>query len=301
MKMRSFIAFLIVCSVSCKPIYVFTSFREPANEGLRLLYSKDGLHWKGGNRIFLKPAVGEQQVMRDPSIVQGPDGVFHLVWTSSWRGDNGFGYATSKDLVHWSEQSFIPVMKQEPTVVNVWAPELFYDAPSDSFAIVWASCIPGKFARGIEADSNNHRLYWTTTRNFKEFAPTRIFFDPGYSVIDGTLTRNKEGKYVLVYKDNTRPERLLKTAFSDVLAGPYEPVEQPFSDHFTEGPTILSLKNEWLVYYDAYQKKIYEAASTIDFRNFTNATERIKLPEGHKHGTIFKASGKLAKNIIEDN
>ncbi len=90
---------------SCsKQAYLFTSFHEPANEGLRLLYSDDAYHWKDFNKVFLKPTIGTQKVMRDPSIVQGPDGVFHLVWTCSWKGDRGFGYASSKDLMNWSEK-----------------------------------------------------------------------------------------------------------------------------------------------------------------------------------------------------
>jgi beta-xylosidase len=79
------------------------------------------------NKVLLAPKVGKQKVMRDPSIAQGPDGTFHLVWTSSWKGDLGFGYASSKDLIHWSEQQFIPVMANEPSTVNVWAPEIMYD------------------------------------------------------------------------------------------------------------------------------------------------------------------------------
>lgn len=81
-----------------KDIYVSTSFHEPANEGLRFIYSYDGLRWDTIQGTFLRPAVGEQKVMRDPSIVKGPDGTFHLVWTSSWKGDKGFGYASSKIL-----------------------------------------------------------------------------------------------------------------------------------------------------------------------------------------------------------
>ena len=89
---RTFSIIILISAVliiSCnRKAYLFTSFREPAAEGLRLLYSYDGLKWKDYNHIFLKPEVGNQKVMRDPSMVQSPDGVFHLVWTSSWRGDN---------------------------------------------------------------------------------------------------------------------------------------------------------------------------------------------------------------------
>ena len=127
--------------------------------------------------------------MRDPSIVATPNGVFHLVWTTSWRGDLGFGYAHSTDLVNWSEEKFIPVMKHDTTTVNVWAPELFYDDCNNELMIVWASCIPGKFERGIEDENNNHRLYYTKTKDFTTFTPTKLLFDPGFSVIDAVITK----------------------------------------------------------------------------------------------------------------
>src|SRR5690606_24941028 len=94
-----------------KEAYIFTSFREPATDGLFLAYSEDGYHWSDLGGPFLKPEVGEGKLMRDPSMVKGPDGTFHLVWTTAWRGDRGFGYASSKDLLHWSEQKFIPAME----------------------------------------------------------------------------------------------------------------------------------------------------------------------------------------------
>lgn len=164
------ISFLSTLLAGCTSnIYLFTSFHEPADAGLRMLYIKDGYHWKDFDTIFLKPSVGNQHVMRDPSIAQSPDGTFHLVWTSSWRGDKGFGYASSKDLIHWTDQKLIPVMQNEPTTVNVWAPELLFDQQQNQFAIIWASCIPGRFERGIEEDSNNHRMYVVTTKDFMTF------------------------------------------------------------------------------------------------------------------------------------
>ncbi|MDE8698430.1 hypothetical protein PZH42_31545, partial [Bacteroides cellulosilyticus] len=42
-------------------------------------------------------------------------------WTSSWT-DRIIGYASSRDLIHWSEQRAIPVMMHEPTAHNCWAP-----------------------------------------------------------------------------------------------------------------------------------------------------------------------------------
>ena len=183
-------------TIQAKDIYVSTSFHEPATEGLRFIYSYDGIKWDSIQGVFLQPKVGVQKVMRDPSIVKGPDGTFHLVWTSSWRGDRGFGYASSKDLIHWTEQRFIEVMKDTSTV-NVWAPELFYDDVKKQFMIIWASCIPGKFPDYQEDHKNNHRLYYTTTKDFKKFSETKLFYDPDFSDIDATLV--KRGKNDSIY------------------------------------------------------------------------------------------------------
>lgn len=284
---------------SCsRNVYLFSSFHEPADKGLRMLYSKDGYQWKDLDTVLLKPAIGQQKVMRDPSIAQGPDGTFHLVWTSSWRGDKGFGYASSKDLIHWSEQQFIPVMQHEPATVNVWAPELFYDDGGKQFIIIWASAIPGRFERGIEEDSNNHRMYVTTTSDFKTFTPAKLFLDPGFSVIDAVIVKRNTKDYVLVLKDNTRPERDIKVAFADNPLGPYKNVSKAFTDNFTEGPSVVKVKDDWLIYYDSYRKKIYEASSTRDFVSFSNITNKVKLPEGHKHGTILKVKKSILKKLL---
>ncbi|HEV8282931.1 MAG TPA: glycoside hydrolase family 43 protein [Chitinophagaceae bacterium] len=290
---------LLTCSCTLsKPVYLFTSFHEPATEGLRMLYSYDGYSWKDLDTVLLKPEVGNQKVMRDPSIVQGPDGTFHLVWTSSWRGDKGFGYASSKDLIHWGKEKFIPVMEHESSTVNVWAPELFYDEEGKEFVIVWASCIPGRFERGMEEDSNNHRLYFTTTKNFETFSETRLFLDPGFSVIDAVIVKRSVKDYVLVLKDNTRSERDIKVAFAKNPLGPYSNISKPFTDNFTEGPTVVKIKDDWLIYYDSYKKKIYEASSTKDFITFENITSKITIPERHKHGTIVVVRKKILKKLI---
>jgi GH43 family beta-xylosidase len=291
---------LLLSLGSChRSAYLFTSFREPAHEGLRMLYSRDAMHWKRIDTILLKPAIGLQRVMRDPSMVQGPDGVFHLVWTTSWRGDKGFGYASSRDLIHWSEQRMIPVMQHEPTTVNVWAPEIHYDQDSARFVIIWASCIPGRFERGIEDDSNNHRMYVTTTKDFNTFTPTKLFLDPGFSVIDAVIVKRDAQDYRLVLKDNTRPERNLRVAEGDAFLGPWKSVSKPFTGKFTEGPTVVQRKGWWYIYFDAYQDKRYDVIRTKDFVTFEDVTSRTSIPEGHKHGTILKVDRRVLKQLLK--
>jgi hypothetical protein len=282
-------------------VYLFTSFRGNGEDGLRFLHSTDGYHWQNVAGTFLKPAVGPSKLMRDPSLLRGPDGTFHLVWTTGWQHDQGFGYAHSKDLVNWSEQRFVPVMEHEPTTVNVWAPELFYDAPNQRFIICWASTIPGRFPDHLEPRDNNQRMYYTTTRDFQEFAPAQLFFDPGFSVIDCVIVKRADRDYVLVLKENTRPQRSLRVAFGETPLGPWRDVSPTFTKNFTEGPSVLKLENDWIIYYDAYRDAHYGAATTSDFKQFADVTKEVTFPEGHKHGTVIKVNKTVLNELLGAN
>lgn len=290
---------LLISLLACeqKKMYLFSTFREPATEGLYLAFSLDGYHWDDLGGPFLKPEVGNQKVMRDPSVAQGPDGTFHLVWTSSWKGDLGYGYASTKDFIHWSKERFIPVMAYDTSTVNVWAPELFYDDENKDFIIVWASTIPFKFEKGQEEERNNHRLYYTTTRDFMTFSETRLFFDPGFSVIDAVIVKRGKKDYILVFKDNTRPFRNIKVAFGESPIGPWTNISEPFTAFKTEGPTVTRVGKDYLIYYDSYGNAKYGAAKTSDFIKFEDVSTLISLPKGHKHGTVFIVDNKIVKAL----
>lgn len=193
-------------------------------DGLHLAYSQDGFEWKALNndQSFLKPMVGEQQLMRDPCIARGPDGVFHMVWTTSWEGAS-IGYASSADLVNWSEQKELSPMAHEPTTRNCWAPELTYNPAHGHFMIYWSSTIPGRYP---ETDSSNihgrnHRFYYTLTKDFVTFSPTQLLYDLGFNSIDASIYPDGK-RWVVFFKDETRhPEvqKNLKLAFSKALTG----------------------------------------------------------------------------------
>src|SRR5690606_8794609 len=122
------------------------------------------------------------KLMRDPCIIRGGDGLFHMVWTVSWN-DKGIGYANSKDLINWSEQQFLPVMQHEKLTRNTWAPEITYDPKSKIYMIYWASTIPGKFLETASKKESgyNHRMYYVTTKDFKKFSDTKLLYDPGFN------------------------------------------------------------------------------------------------------------------------
>lgn len=278
-------------------VFLFTSFHDSDQKYLRFLYSFDGYNWTNVLGTFLEAHVGKSKQFRDPSLLRGPDGVFHLLWTAGWRSDQGFGYASSKDLIHWSDQKFVPVMTNEPTTVNVWAPELFYDTPRKRFIITWASTIPGRFPDKLERHDNNHRLYYTTTRDFTNFAPEKLFFDPGFSVIDPFILKD-DNRYALLCKDNSRPNLNLRVAFGKSPLGPWKNVSPPFTEKFTEGPCALKIGADWLIYFDAYREHIYGAVKTRDFKTFENITDEVSFPPGQKHGTAIRVRREILNGLL---
>ena len=247
------------------PHYLYSYFTGNGEDGLHLAHSRDGLEWTAlnGGRSLLAPLVGESKLMRDPSILRGPDGTFHMVWTAGWT-ERGIGYAHSRDLVTWSEQRYLPVMAHEPAARNTWAPELFYDEATSRFLIVWATTIPGRFPATDGQDARagnpgyNHRLYYVATRDFQAFTPAALFYERGFNVIDGALFRDR-ARYVLVLKDETNlpfpPQKNLRLAFADRAEGPYsEPTPPITGAYWAEGPTPLLLGGRWHVPLDRFSR-----------------------------------------------
>jgi beta-xylosidase len=292
------------------PVYLFSSFRGNGEDGLHLAYSRDGLKWTALNNdtSFLKPQA-RGKLMRDPCICQGPDGTFHMVWTTGWW-DKGIGIAHSKDLITWSDQVALPVMGHEPNAVNCWAPEIFYDADSSQYIIFWATTIPGRFRETEPTDGGdknpkgvplNHRIYCVTTKDFATYAPTHLFYDGGFNAIDATIVRDGS-KYVMFVKDETRspqPKKNIRIATADKAAGPYSPASPPFTTDWVEGPTAIKIGDTWFVYFDAYTRHRYEGVKSKDLHTWENITDSLSFPPGTKHGTVFQVSEDVLDGLLK--
>ena len=276
-------------------VFLFSYFKNNGEDGLHLAYSYDGLKWEALNddKSFLTPELSKDKLMRDPCIIKGPDGKFHMVWTVSWE-EKGIGYANSSDLINWSEQQFIPVMQHEESTKNSWAPELFYDEVKEQYLIFWASTVSDKFLETANQaeDSWNHRIYYTTTKDFEEFAETEIFVEPGFNVIDATIARN-ESQYFMIIKDETLLPEAQKTLHVLESDNPYNwnvSISEAISNHWVEGPTITKIGNEWIVYFDQYRAHKFGAVKSKDLKTWDNITDQIEFPDGIRHGTVFKVS-----------
>lgn len=295
----SVVCFLLLSSLAwaqkTAPIYLFSYFKDNGQDGLHLAYSNDGYHYQPlkGDSSFLKPTAGKDKLMRDPCVIRGADGQFHMVWTVSWN-EKSIGYASSKDLIHWTEQQTVPVMEHEPEARNCWAPELIYDDRTKEYMIYWATTIKGKFPETQDNAENayNHRMYYVTTKDFKTYTPAKLLYEPGFNVIDATIQQDKQ-QYVMFLKDETRtpPQKNLRVAFSKSLTGPYTKAGPPITgNYWAEGPTVAKVNGQWLVYFDKYREHAYGAVASTDLKTWTDASDKVSFPKGARHGTVLTIS-----------
>ncbi len=289
-------------------VYLYAYFKNNGEDGLHMAFSKDGLHYTALNndRSYLKPTVAKDQLMRDPCIIRGADNLFHMVWTVSWN-DKGIGYANSKDLVHWSEQIYLPVMetKEKDSVMNTWAPEITYDPYAKTYMLYWSSTIKGRFTETKQSESKyNHRLYYTTTKDFKHFKKTKLLYNEGFNVIDASIKVTGKNSYLMFLKDETlvpEPEKNIRVATSRYLTKGYSKASKPITgNYWAEGPTAIHLQGKWVVFFDKYKDHAYGAVSSTDLVNWTDISSQILLPEGLRHGTIFMISSKEFQILLKN-
>jgi beta-galactosidase len=292
--------FFSLASFSQKEVYLFSYFVDNGQDGLHFACSTDGLKWTTLNegKSFLTPGVGKDKLMRDPCILQGEDGLFHMVWTSGWW-DKIIGYASSPDLINWSEQKPIPVMEHEPTAKNSWAPELAYDPEKKEYIIFWATTIPERHSDVASSEREkglNHRMYCTRTKDFKSFSPTEMFFNPDFSTIDATIFPKGKKFYMFLKNENPNPpQKNIRISVADHASGPYPlKVSEPITGkYWAEGPTALQVDDYVYVYFDKYTEHKYGAVRSKNMVNWEDVSDLVSFPKGVRHGTAFKVKKRV--------
>ena len=284
-------------------VYLFSYFKGNGEDGLHLAYSRDGMNFKvlNNDNSFLTPKVGVSKLMRDPCIIRTDDGIFHIVWTAGWT-ERGIGYASSKDLINWSEQKYIRVMDKEPTAKNCWAPEIIYDKKNKQFLIFWSTTIPGRFPESEKSGDTgyNHRIYSVTTKDFKTFSDAKLFYDKGFNVIDATIV-NTGKNYVMFIKDETKepPQKNIRVTTSGSLYGPWSAPSTPITGkYWAEGPTSIKIDDTWYVYFDKYTEKKFGAVKSKDLIHWEDISDKITFPDGVRHGTIFEVNEKVLDRLL---
>jgi predicted neuraminidase len=286
--------------------YLFAYFyHDRQADGLRLAWSRDGYSWEmlNNGESCLHPEVGESKLMRDPCLYRGPDGTFHLVWTTSWAGKT-IGYASSKDLIHWSEQRAIPVMANEPQAVNTWAPEIVWDDLRQHYLIFWSSTVMGlnpQTANSNKRPESNNRIYATTTKDFVTFTPTRLLYDGGFNVIDATLAKNGDEWLMFVKNETLTPhlEKNIRMVRGVSAEGPWSEASPAITgNYWAEGPTALKVGDEWRVYFDKHRLDAIGLVVSRDLKTWTDLSDKVSFPPHARHGTVIAVPRAVIANLL---
>lgn len=283
-------------------LYLFSYFKGHG-DGLHLAWSGDGFRWVAlkNDEPFITGMVGPEKLMRDPFLFAARDGTFHLVWTAGWRG-KGIGYASSSDLLQWSDQAFLDVMEHEPDALNCWAPEIFFDEDHEQYIVYWATSIPGRFRESDHTGDEglNHRIYYTCTKDFKTFDETRLFFDGGFNVIDATLVRDND-RYLLFFKDETLLpcQKNIRVAESDGIFSGFGEVSKPLTgEYWAEGPTAIRVNGAWIVYFDKYKVNRIGAVRSRDLVHWEDISSQLYFPPGAQHGSVIKIPRERIQHLL---
>ena len=282
-------------------MYVMSYFRTVA-EALHLAISDDGMQWRAlnNNQPLLFGAV-RTKTLRDPSIMRAQDGRFHLFATDGWSSD-AIIHAVSADLLNWSPQVALPVMADVPGVRNSWAPECYYDHEADLYRILWSSTVrPAGQARPGEPKWD-HRIWATTTRDFRRYTPAELFFDPGYNVIDATVGYD-QGRYLMAFKDERGENRIgtgwkaIRICFSAHAAGPWAEISELITPPLTEGPALFRHAGVWRMVFDHFMEEHFGGMQSVDGVHWEAITDQMQFPPGLRHASIVEVDSEVAHRL----
>jgi hypothetical protein len=165
-----------------------------ANYGLHLAVSSDGLNWTplNQNNPVVTPTQGTRG-LRDPFIVRRQNGSFTVIATDL----NGTDFTQQNQFIHvWDSpdlRTFTNYHRVQlhsmPT--HSWAPEAFWDPARGQYGIIYSAVSGGR-----------DKIMVNYTSDFVSVSSAQVFFDPGYTVIDGSLISHNGVNY-LYYKNQT--------------------------------------------------------------------------------------------------
>lgn len=206
--------------------YLFAYFTGDTLEGENIRFAlsdgNDALHWTelNGGEPVLRSTCGTGG-LRDPFLIRSPDGdtIYLLAtdlsigsgttWEESQRhGSRYIEVWQTRDFTNWSEQRHIKV--SDDTAGNVWAPEAVYDESIGAYFVFWASKLYSPADPEHAAQTENVMLA-SLTQDFVTFTNPQVWQDPGTSVIDTTVLRERD-----VFHRFTKDEGRV-TGCSDIL------------------------------------------------------------------------------------
>ena len=284
--------------------YLLSYFNgDEGQEAGHLAYSEDGLNWTDLPKadLFNSQGTGTGRV-RDPAIERDRDGNFLLLATQGY--DNPSIYLWhSTDLVSVTGPETPEIASYDAGTYEsgkrAWAPECTYN-PEDGLYYIY-------YSDPLNEEDNPGYIYYVTTSDFKTYSYPRIFFGPGYTVIDGTVLP-LNGKYWLFYKDERKASSTVFYASKKSLSeGDWQAYDENFLllHKYVEGPFVIPSRQQgvYYLYVDNYPYSRFYVASFSSL-GVTNdiawlSTDQYHLPnEDVRHGSAIQVTRKELDRIL---
>ena len=193
--------------------------------------SQYGQHWQAmldGREVFDTKANTITGGMRDAYVLRRENGGFMLAGTDmtarlGWESNHIMDLMLSPDLVHWTKNVKIDLespenlkaVSQVPEIqaaihrtitaeemTAAWAPQIIYDPQTKTYVIYYSVGYRVKFKNPKHNRLNYHRMFYQLIdEDLNILTEPRLYFDPGYDIIDDDIVWNDLDKqYVMIFK-----------------------------------------------------------------------------------------------------
>ena len=270
----------------------------------------------GGQEIFDTEALARiEGGTRDAFILRGEQPDLYLMATTDmcnaksgvWN-NYGMDLLRSTDLIHWESVTFdFREGKQifsDPTATTgcydtdaeyarinrVWAPQIIWDESADAYLVYYSLLSTNS------GDSYDKIYYSYADEDFTTLTQPRLFYDPGYSVIDADISYNPyDGLYHMYYKresaggydrgiyEATSP-RLVGGTWTDVAHMTNE------GDAAVEGSSHIRRINEdvYNLYYMRYDAQyVYKMCETNHIGTGITSSANLQGEGNFQHGSFI--------------
>ncbi len=226
-----------------KTAYLFSHMNRHG-EFTSYALSTDGKVWNdimGGAEVMDTKKLSVTGGMRDSYVCRLENGQFMMVATDmtsrlGWTSNHIMNLMISPDLVHWTKNVNIDLETKAnlkalgginaEQMTAAWAPQVIYDKQTGNYVLYYSVGFPDR-----------HRIYYQLIDDqLNILTPPRVYFDPGYDIIDADIVWNEpDRQYVMVYKcERTR-------GFDRATAKQLVPSPK------AKGTTVWTVTNGWHV------------------------------------------------------
>lgn len=180
-----------------------------SNEYTCYALSQYGTVWNdmfSGGEVFDTKKYTATGGMRDAYVTRMQNGKFMLAGTDmtsalGWTSNHIMVLMLSNDLVHWDKSVSIDLESDEnlkalggitkAQMTAAWAPEVIYDPVTKKYVVYYSVGFPDR-----------HRIYYSlVNEDLTEISEPKLYFDPGYDIIDADIVYNKlDDQYVMIFK-----------------------------------------------------------------------------------------------------